>query len=96
MGKTAPKTRPQQDWWQVGYRGSGERDVWLEGYECPEPWECHCLAEERDGGEVRRCGYTTEEARAQVVAHYQRYADYYRGLSDEDFLQSMGVYRDPR
>ena len=53
-----------------------------------EPSENGCRTYECCGGEA--CGYTAAEAQTEIVAHYQRQADYWREMTVEQFLIAQG------
>lgn len=38
----------------------------------------------------RECGNSLDEVQAEIAAHYQRQADFYRDLSPEAFLEAQG------
>jgi hypothetical protein len=55
-----------------------------------EPVENSCRTYGCCGG--TECGLTTAEAQAQVVNHFQRWADYWRELTPQAFLEAQGYH----
>lgn len=57
---------------------------------CKQPGFCACSKIE-DGV---KCGYPAKEAQSRLAAYYEDKARWIRGLSEHDFLHSMGIYVD--
>jgi hypothetical protein len=85
--------RAADEFWAICWPGDGE-EIGITPYECPEPWDCHCIRAEREGGPKQRCGITLEAARAEVVKHYSNKAEYFATIHLDEFAQWMGYYDD--
>jgi hypothetical protein len=84
-------TKLVDEFWNVRWPGY-QAEIGIEPYDCPQAWDCHCLAEERRGGKRTRCGSPLAEVRAEVASHYRDRASYLESLSDDEFLVEMGYH----
>lgn len=81
--KSSMKNLITEQRWSIAYRAD-RIDI--------EPVENSCRMYDCCNG--KDCGLTLEDAQKEVVDFFQNKAGYYKALSYEEFLESMGYHED--